>query len=177
MVMVGVITDKKGYVGEMLVTNLIAENINIPEDATVYIGYSENFNKPYKLQYWRSGKRNAKLRLAGVDNDEKSKSLIEMGIFAEESILKESNPETTFTHELLGLKVIDTENNQEIGFVSDLMFLPANDVLVIDCGDKYLNLPFVEEFLEDIDISKGKIFVNLPVGYEELQESKQQKWN
>jgi 16S rRNA processing protein RimM len=97
---------------------------------------------------------------------------MEMGIFVSEEVLKFNNPETTFTHELVGMKVIENETEIEIGFVSDFLFMPANDVIVIDKGDRYLNIPFIEEFIIDINIKAGFIKINLPNGYEELEELK-----
>jgi 16S rRNA processing protein RimM len=170
--MVGVITDKKGYIGEMLLTNLVAEKIVLADDTDVNIGYSERFSRKYKLTSWRGGKKSAKIRIEGIDSDEKTKQLMEMGVFVDELSLKSNNPETTFSHELVGLNVIDNSTNKIIGVISEIMFLPANDVLVIDCGDNYLNLPFVEEYVEDIKVKSSEIRVNLPDGYEQLMESK-----
>ncbi|MCW5885937.1 MAG: 16S rRNA processing protein RimM [Candidatus Kapabacteria bacterium] len=172
MVMLGVITDKRGFNGEMSVSNLIAERIEVPADIDVSVGYSERFSHKYKLVYWKSGKRSAKLRLEGITSDERTKALMEMGVFVEEDMLKKSNPETTFSHEIVGLMAIDNSTKNEIGLVADLIMLPANDVIVIDTGLTILSLPFVEEFIADIDLNAGKLFLNLPDGVEELEEPK-----
>ena len=172
MVMIGVITDKRGFIGEMYVTELIAEHIDLPLDIDIEIGYSPNFTRKYKLTHWKSGKRTAKARIEGINSDEKTKQFMEMGIFVNEEILKGSNPTTTFSHELVGLKVVDAGTGLEIGIVSDLLTLPANDVIVIDKGKSILSLPFVEEFISDIDLKLGVISMILPDGYEELEELK-----
>ncbi|MFA5513207.1 MAG: ribosome maturation factor RimM [Candidatus Kapaibacterium sp.] len=170
--MVGVITDKKGYNGEMYLSGLIADRLQIPEDSSVKIGYSEQFSRSYRLTYWKSGKRNAKLRIAGINDENQTRQFMEMGVFVDESVLKTGNPNTTFTHELIGLTAIDASNNKELGKVSDLLFLPANDVIVVEEESSLLHLPFIEQFIADIDIPAGRIVFNLPDGYEELRESK-----
>lgn len=172
MVMIGVITEKRGFKGEMYVNELIAERIDLPEDAEVNIGYSPNFNKKYKLTYWKSGKKTAKLRIDGINTDEKTKQFMEMGIFIDENILKQNNPETTFTHELINIDAYDAKTGDLLGKVSDMMFMPANDVIVIDRGETLLNLPFIEPFISDIDLEGRKISFNLPDGFEELEEPK-----
>lgn len=172
MVMLGVITDKRGFSGEMLVTELIAEKIELPENIVVNIGYSPNFTRKYNLNYWKSGKRTAKCRLDGINSDEHTKSLMEMGIFVDEEILKSYNSDTTFSHELVGLKVLNALNNEEIGIVKEILMLPANDVVVIERETTLLNLPLVEEFINDINITKGLMKVILPDGYEVLEEPK-----
>lgn len=172
MILIGVITDKKGYIGEMLVTNLIASKLELPEDIDVNIGYSANFSKKYKLKYWKCGSKSAKIRLEHIESDLRAKELIEMGIFVEASVLKESNPEKAFSHELINLDAVDTATGQIIGKVKDLLYLPANDVIVIEKENTYLNLPLIEEFITDIDIKNGKIFISLPDGSEELEEPK-----
>ncbi len=177
MIMVGVITDKKGFVGEMYVSSLISEKVDLPLDSEVAVGYSPNFTRKYVLKHWKSGKRSAKVRLEGIDSEEKTKQFMEMGIFVNEELLKSNNPEKTFTHELIGLKAFDASNGNEIGIVSDLLFLPANDVIVIDKGNVLLSLPFIEQFISDIDLEKGIISFNLPDGYEELEEPKNEDRN
>lgn len=172
MVMIGVITEKRGFSGEMYVSELISERIDLPINTDVEIGYSPNFTRKFQLTHWKSGKRTAKIRLDGINSDEKTRQFMEMGIFVNEDVLKQSNPTTTFSHELVGLKVYDAENGNEIGVISDFLTLPANDVIVIDRGQRILSLPFVEEFISDIDIKNGKIILNLPDGYEELEETK-----
>ncbi len=172
MIMLGVITEKRGFKGEMYVSQLISERIDLPEDIDVEIGYSSNFTRKYKLVYWKSGKRTAKVRIDGINTDEKTKPLMEMGIFVDEEVLKANNPETTFTHELIGLEAIDYATGEIIGKVSDFLFLPANDVIVIDKGKTLLSLPFVEQFIADIDLENGKIKFILPEGSEELEEPK-----
>lgn len=172
MVMVGVCTDVRGFVGEIVVTNLIKENVTLPNDAEIMVGYSPNFCKNYKIKSWRGGKKSAKVRIWGVDNEKQASDLMEKGIFVEEDKLKESNPDATFVHDLIGMKVVDHIDNSEIGQVSDLMYLPANDVLVIDMGNKLLNIPLVEDFVVEINSSEKIIRIILPEGYEELTEMK-----
>jgi 16S rRNA processing protein RimM len=177
MIMLGVITEKRGFKGEMYVSELISERIDLPPEIDVQIGYSSKFTRKYKLVYWKSGKRTAKVRIDGINSDEMTKPLMEMGIFVDEEVLKESNPETTFTHELIGLEAIEYKSGEIIGKVCDMLFLPANDVIVIDKGKTLLSLPFIEQFIADIDLDKGKIKFILPDGSENLEEPKKVGYN
>ncbi len=172
MILIGVITDKKGFLGEMLVSNLIAEKIILPLGVELLVGYSQKFSKKYLLTSWRSGKKTAKLRIEGINSDIQTKQFMEMGIFIDKDLLKEKNPTTNFAHEFFGLNVIENNSNKIIGKVSELINFPANDVLQIDCGDKYLNLPYVDEFIKSIDLDNKVIKVVLPNSYEDLMESK-----
>ena len=97
-------------------------------------------------------------------------------IIENKDLLKEKNPTTNFAHEFFGLNVIENNSNKIIGKVSELINFPANDVLQIDCGDKYLNLPYVDEFIKSIDLDNKVIKVVLPNSYEDLMESKWVSW-
>ena len=68
-----------------------------------------------------------------------------------------------YDRQLIGLKVI--ENGAEIGTLEDVLHLPGHDLLSIKLHDgKEMLLPFVEQFVPEIDLEAGQIFVTPPQG-------------
>ena len=64
-----------------------------------------------------------------------------------------------YFHDLLGLEVVFT-SGETIGVLEEILETGANDVfLVRDKAGKEVLIPVVEEFIIDVDMEKGKIFV------------------
>jgi 16S rRNA processing protein RimM len=77
-----------------------------------------------------------------------------------------------YDRQLIGLKVI--ENGAEIGVLEDVLHLPGHDLLSIKLNDgKEMLLPFVEQFVPEIDLEAGRILVLPPQGLmeEEINEN------
>ena len=67
-----------------------------------------------------------------------------------------------YYHEIIGLNVIDNATNENLGQVSEIMPLPANDVWVVRArGKEDLFLPFIADVVTDIDLDDGTAKVNL----------------
>lgn len=163
-VYIGTITGIRGYGGEMKVSHLDIDDVHLPPDTEVYIGYSPNFSVSYKIVKWRQTKKQAKLELKGIDSDEKAIQFMEAGIFIEEEKLRTISPGIQITSDFIDMKVIDVANGNELGVVIDYWQLPANDVIVVNGINNVFNLPNVAEFVEKIDYLNKKIFIKIIPG-------------
>lgn len=69
-----------------------------------------------------------------------------------------------YVHELVGLRV-ERPDGEVLGKVTDLLKMPAHDLLEIrqSDGSKAL-IPFVEEFVPEVDIEAGRVLVTPPYG-------------
>ena len=65
--------------------------------------------------------------------------------------------------DLIGCTVFDEDKNK-IGIVLDIMENPTQNLLEVDTGKKVALIPFVEEFIKDVDIDNKKIIVHLIEG-------------
>jgi len=68
-----------------------------------------------------------------------------------------------FIADLVGLRAIDSTTGGEIGTVTDVLTLPANNVYVVK-GTKDILIPAVPEFVREININEGYICFNLIEG-------------
>ncbi|MDV7757150.1 ribosome maturation factor RimM [Liquorilactobacillus mali] len=72
-----------------------------------------------------------------------------------------------YHHEIIGLKVFDEENN-EIGEISEVMSLGANDVWSVKrVGKKDLLLPAIHDVIKKVDIANGSIIVDVLDGLDD----------
>jgi len=70
-----------------------------------------------------------------------------------------------FIQDLVGLQVFD-KNLGELGKITDVMTLPANEVYVVK-GEKSYMIPAVPEFVKKVDPDKGCVEVEIIEGMEE----------
>ena len=68
-----------------------------------------------------------------------------------------------FVADILGLRAVDYETGEELGTITDVLTLPANDVYVIK-GAREILVPAVPAFIADINIEIGLIKLRLIEG-------------
>ncbi len=78
------------------------------------------------------------------------------------------DPEEFYDHQLVGLTVLDL-TGARLGTVSQVLHLPGQDVLAVarTAGGEAL-IPFVAEFVPEIDLGSGRVVVTPPNGLFEL---------
>lgn len=75
-----------------------------------------------------------------------------------------------YESDLLGLKVVN-ENQEEIGKIKEVLYLPANDVWVVKRPNKKdLLLPVIESVILDVDIENKVIVVHVLEGLDEDED-------
>lgn len=69
-----------------------------------------------------------------------------------------------FAHELVGMTLVDAENGETIGEVIEFYDLPQGLLLEFRGPKGVHSVPFVEEFVEEVDREERRIVVRLPEG-------------
>ena len=74
------------------------------------------------------------------------------------------DPDEYFDRHLVGLRVV-TVDGDEVGDLAEVLHLPGQDVLVVRRrDDREALVPFVTEFVPEVDIDGGRIVVDPPAG-------------
>lgn len=82
----------------------------------------------------------------------------------DEKLLPDLDEGVYYEGEIVGATVFNEENNK-IGTLKEILFLPANDVWVVDRPSKKdLLLPFIESVILDVDTIKKEIIVHVLEG-------------
>ena len=68
-----------------------------------------------------------------------------------------------FIVDLIGLLALDAQSGEELGTITDILSLPANDVYVINGAHEIL-VPAVPDFVNEINIENGYIKLRLIEG-------------
>ena len=78
------------------------------------------------------------------------------------------DPEEFYDHQLRGLAAV-TVGGEAVGEVSDVIHLPAQDLLAIARpGGRELLVPFVSELVPEIDLDAGRVVIDPPPGLLDL---------
>ena len=80
------------------------------------------------------------------------------------SELSEPQDGEVFAHELVGMKLVDDETGKELGEVTEFYDVPQGILLEFRTADGVANLPFVDEFVREVDREGRRIVVRLPDG-------------
>ncbi len=86
-------------------------------------------------------------------------------LFVSAADLHELEEHEYYYHEIIGCTVV-TEQNEALGKVKEILATGANDVWVVQRsnGEKDLLLPYIEDVIKEIDISKKTIRIHLLEG-------------
>ncbi len=135
-----------------------------------YSGFQEGFEKLHKvyIDFWGDKKiftveivkefRNSfSIKFLNFDSQRDSQVLIGREVFVDDKDFQKLPGDHFFIYELIGSKVF--KNDKLIGEITDVLKMPANDVMSIK-GDKgkEILLPIVLEIIESFDSGK-KIMV------------------
>ena len=87
--------------------------------------------------------------------------MLPFSIHFKKSDLPEPEEGEFYLQELIGLKVIDENNGKEVGRVSDYYDNTAQIILIIR-GEINLEVPFIDNFVKEIDLEAGIVNIVIP---------------
>lgn len=100
------------------------------------------------------------LKFKYVDDREDAKALVGKEIFLPDDQKIELEEDAYFLHDLVGLEVVDEEDNH-IGILEEILEMGGNDVYVVRKEEKEILVPAVSEFIRNIDLKSGRVTVRL----------------
>lgn len=88
-------------------------------------------------------------------------------LLVDESLVPDLDENEYLVNDIIGAKVVDEENN-DIGTLKEVLFLPANDVWVIKRqGKKDLLLPYIESVILDVNVDDKIIVAHVLEGLDD----------
>ena len=94
------------------------------------------------------------LELKDIDDMDKAIALKNVILYADRDDFALEDGEYFLT-DIIGLDVIDADNGKVYGKVSDIINRGASDIYVVSTPKGERMIPAVDEFIIDIDVSKG----------------------
>jgi len=68
-----------------------------------------------------------------------------------------------FVQDLIGVEVF-TEEGEDLGKLTEVMHMPANDVYVVRGGGGEILLPAIQDVVKEVDVNSGRMVVHLIEG-------------
>ncbi len=135
-------------------------NFKLPD--VIYIKDKEGNFLPLKVKAY--SKKKGLIKFEGYEDLEKAKKLKHHYFYVETSKLPEPEKDTFYEYQLLDMDVVF--NGKVIGKIIKVDDRLPQAYLIIKCiDDKVRHLPFIKEFVKEVDVERKKIFVELPEGW------------
>lgn len=145
--------------------------LSYPEDLVSFESiYDEYGQGPYFLSLLGKAKGNVvKAKVQNINTIEAAEPLIGAKLLIEKSQLNTDIDEDEYLEEsLVGCEVLN-EQNQSFGVITLVDISTSQHLLEIETAEGHVRLlPFVDAFIEEIDLESKKIWITPPVGWEKL---------
>ena len=129
---------------------------------TLFIEFRDGTRKEFTIEKAKDTGRDLIVKFEEVNSREEAESLAGCEILAP-PFQVDLAPDEFLVHELVGLEVFSIEG-ERIGVVRDILFGPAHELIEIERGEKRFLVPFVREFIKEIDIERKRILIKLIEG-------------
>ncbi|WP_419023485.1 ribosome maturation factor RimM [Emergencia sp.] len=139
-----------------------------------YSGYRERYeelkqifveDKEYEIEKVRYQQHMVILKLTGIDDRNAAEAMKNKDIFITEDDLLELPEDTFYIRDLIGLSVIDIEEDKTIGKIKDVLQPSSQDIYVVKLASgRDAMIPVVSEFVKEVSLEEGYVKVRLIEG-------------
>jgi 16S rRNA processing protein RimM len=117
---------------------------------------------PLVVDTCRDHKTGAVVRFAGYGDRDRAEELRDLLLEVDRSEVPEAPAGTYYWFQLLGCRC--QVDGEDLGEVVDLVEDGGGLLLVVSDGEREVPIPFVQSFLKDVDVERGRIGLDLPPG-------------
>lgn len=126
------------------------------------------FGKSVTIREFRWMNTHPVVFLEGVDDRSAAETLVRAILWIDQdpsAVVDEDD--AWFDHQLVGLDVV--RDGDVIGRVVRVDHFPAQDLLIVDLGEREVLVPFVKAIVPQVDVAAGRVVVTPPAGlFEDL---------
>lgn len=167
---VGKIKDAHGLRGDLYVLIFSKETDWADElkDIALALPESENQKQVFKVKKWKDYRDGIMLTLEGISDRTQAERLKGQHFFIPEDLLVSDDGETIFLSEIEGFEIVNS-NQETLGKITGFSSNIAQDLLIVEKSQGgEAEIPFVEDFIVEIDFEAHKIEMDLPEGIWDL---------
>ncbi|WP_457640094.1 ribosome maturation factor RimM [Persephonella sp.] len=159
MVIAGKIHGTHGVRGDLKI-EIFPPNFRLPE--TVYIKDREGNFIPLHVEAF--SRKKGLVKFKGYDDLEKAKKIKHKYFYVETSKLPKLGKDTFYEYQIIDADVVF--NDKIVGKVVKIDDRLSTAYLIIKCTDeKIRHLPFIKEFVKEIDTENRKVYIQPPEGW------------
>ena len=144
---IGKVTKVSGMKGEVRCKPLSRYFDTYIDARPLFLGISKSMNSEIKLEEIIQSGKHHRYRFSGVNTKKTAQSIIGQFVYAGVSEKDEIN---WISKDIIGFDVI-TNEGVSVGRIKDILWLPSNDVYVIQKNKKEYLVPIIPEVVKEID--------------------------
>ena len=161
---IGKVKDAHGLQGELFIIFFSKDYSWAQDLENIFIA-----DEPYEIIKLAEHKDGLKVKLNGLSNRNQSEALIGQSVYISEDFFTSEDGDSIYLSEIENFLVIDQALG-ELGRIKSFSYNGAQDLLVVNYKSKDIEIPFVEEFVEEINYDEKTIRMNLPDGLIEIND-------
>jgi len=151
---IATITNAAGYYGEVRLKPLSRYFDEFVENGSLVLGICPESTKSINLEIVKGIGKKRRFKFVGIDNSEEAKEIVGKTVF----VLSEDDRIMLISKDLIGFEVF-TINEDYVGFLTDVFWLPASDVYVIQDESKEILIPVIPEVINRVDFQNKEIII------------------
>ena len=167
-VKIGKVIDAHGIKGEISIFIFSGDVSWLPKLVTLYI-VRKNIFEVHQVVKKRAHKKGFICHLEKFDNRNLAEEYKGREVWIDSEIFVSASGESLYLSEILNFEIVDA-NLGSLGNISSFSSNGLQDLLVIEKNAAEIEIPFVKEFVTEIDFENRKIKMNLPEGLLEINE-------
>jgi len=160
---IGKVTGVHGLGGNLKVWSYAQSVDAYGPGKTVLLKSKKDEESAYTITRAWMHKKGVLLKLEGVDDRNAAENLVGRIILIDREQLPEPQEDTWYWEDLIGLDVMDNENNF-VGTIEQIFPTTAHDILVVKRKGKETLIPMHEQFVKSVDLDTQVMRVVLPEG-------------
>jgi 16S rRNA processing protein RimM len=159
---VGFVKSAHGIRGELFI-QLFAGRADWESDELQLLAPGESELRTYEIETLRPHKEGLIVQLAGVKDRNASEALRKSQVYIPESCLESEEGDTIFLKQISGFELTD-KDGQALGRIEGFSSNGMQDLLEVRTPKGISLVPFVDDFIVDIDFDKKQVRMDLPPG-------------
>lgn len=147
MYLIGRINSTFGIKGELKLKNL-SDFDRFYKGAIVLLSDGTKL----EVENIRSGRNFEIIKFKNYNNIDQARTIANNDLYTDQ---EPSLEDDQYTYQMIKNKKVYTNNNEYVGIVKDIIFLPNQEVLkILKDNQEYCLVPFVDEFIQNVDDEK-----------------------
>lgn len=156
---VGKITSTYGLKGAFKIESYLDSVEQFYELDSIYVF---GFIEPFKINEIKIKKNSCFISLADINSITESEKLVGLSIYIDKNFVFNKEENEYYHSDLIGMEVF--YNDIKAGTVSDIIKGNVQDILLIVNNGNEAMVPFIREFVLDINLEERKIALNIIEG-------------
>lgn len=154
----GAVAGVHGIKGEVKVKSFTEVDTDIDQYGPLE---SKDGSKKFTIKVTGRSKELLRVKIKGIDDRNAAEALIGTALYVNKDVLPELEEDEYYHTDLIGLKVIEKNSNQEAGKVEGVYNFGAGEILEIkvNATNKLEMIPFTKQYVPVVNVKEGYIIV------------------